>query len=213
MQLHTVTGSPNGRKVEAVIAHLGLPVEIISHDFVHGLKTPDYLALNPNALVPTLIDGDFRLWESSAIMQYLADKAGDASLFPRDPQLRADVIRWLFWDQVHFNRAFGTLAFETVARPSLGLGPADEAAVARAQGDLDRFAPVLERHLTGRRYMVGDAITLADYAIITFESYRPKVAFDWSPYAAVNAHFDRMRMTEAWQRSVARNMPAAARAA
>ena len=75
MELHTVGGSPNSRKVEAVIDHLALEVAIVRHDFA-GLRRPEYLALNPNGMVPTLVDGAFVLWEANAIMQYLADKAG-----------------------------------------------------------------------------------------------------------------------------------------
>ena len=87
MKLHTAPGSPSGRKVQAVILHLKLDVQVQNHDFAKGeLRAPEYLALNPNGSVPTLVDGDFVLWESNAIMQYLADKAGDQLLFPRDLQ-------------------------------------------------------------------------------------------------------------------------------
>ena len=199
MKLHTVAGSPNGRKVEAVIDHLGLKVETVYHKFPE-LGSPDYLALNANGKVPALVDGAFTLWESNAIMQYLAEKTG-SSLLPRDPQGRADVLRWQLWEAIHFNQAFGTLAFETGPKQRLGMGPADAGLVATAKADLSRFAPVLERHIAGRQYLVGDAMTLADYAVITFESYRAKVPFDWSAYPAINAYFDRMGKAESWVRT------------
>ena len=204
MKLHSFVGSAHSHKVQAVISHLGLAVEIEYHDFVAGeLRRPDYLMLNPNAKVPVLSDGSFTLWESNAIMQYLADKAGDTALFPRDPQIRADIARWQFWELAHFNKAFGTLAFEAVAKPRLGLGPTDGAAVDRARADLARFTPVLERHLTGRRHVVGDSITIADYSLLTFESYRQAVPFDWAPYSNVNAYFDRLGAVEHWTRTAA----------
>jgi glutathione S-transferase len=152
-----------------------------------------------------LEDGGFVLSESNAIMQYLADKALDGSLFPRDAQRRADVVRWQFWELAHFNKAFGILAFETVAKPKLDLGPTNGALVEVMRADLARFAPVLERHLAGRQYMVGDGITLADYSVIAFEAYRPRVPFDWSPYRNVNAYFDRMRAVEHWRETAARD--------
>jgi glutathione S-transferase len=202
MKLHKFVGSPSARKVEAVIAHLGLAVEIVDHDFRAGaLRAPDYLALNANAKVPTLVDGDFTLWESNAIMQYLADQAGGDALFPRAPRARAEVVRWQFWEQAHFNCAFGTLAFETVAKPKLALGPTDAALVARAQADLARFAPVLERHLAGRTTLVGDAITIADYAMSPFEPYQHAIPFDWQPYPRITAYFERMRRHEPWART------------
>src|SRR5256885_2142070 len=95
MKLHTFVGSPHSHKAEAVVSHLGLDVQIVHHDLRGGeLAGADYVALNPNAMVPLLVDGSFKLWESNAIMQYLADTAGDNSLFPRDPQIRADIARW-----------------------------------------------------------------------------------------------------------------------
>ena len=111
------------------------------------------------------------------------------------------MVRWQCWELVHFNRAFGTLAFETVAKPQLNFGPADATLVATAQADLGRFAPVLEGHLAGRQYVVGDAITIADYSLLTFEGYRGKVPFDWAPYPRINAYFDRMRTVDAWVRT------------
>ena len=126
-------------------------------------------------------------------MQYLADKAGGDALFPRDPRLRADVVRWQCWELAHFNRAFGTLAFEMVAKPQLNFGPADDALVGIAKADLGRFAPVLEAHLAGRQYVVGDGITIADYSLLPFEGYRGIVPFDWSPYPSINAYFDHVR--------------------
>jgi glutathione S-transferase len=205
MELHTFVGSPNSRKVEAVIDHLRLDVEIVHHDFASGgLRRADYLAVNPNGMVPTLVDADFTLWESNAIMQYLADKARSDALFPRDPQRRADVVRWQCWELAHFNRAFGTLAFEIVAKPALNFGAADASLVAMAQADLGRFAPVLESHLVGRQYMVGDGTTIADYSTIPFEGYRGIVPFDWAPYPNVNRYFDRMRQVESWVRTAPR---------
>jgi glutathione S-transferase len=210
MKLHIVPGSPNSRKVEAVIHHLGLEADIQEHDFFAGdLRKPSDQALNPNARVPTLEDGNFVLWESNAIMQYLADKAGDEQLFPRKPQARADVTRWQFWELAHFNRAFGALAFETVAKVRHGL-TADAATVALAQADLARNAPVLETHIAGRKFLVGDSVTIADYSMVTFESYRALVPFDWSPYRHINAYLDRVGRLEPWVRSKRSPLPAAA---
>jgi glutathione S-transferase len=202
MKLHTFVGSPHSHKVEAVISHLGLDIEIVQHDFAGGaLRAPGYVALNANAMVPLLEDGAYTLSESNAIMQYLADKAGDEDLFPRDPRRRADVVRWQFWELAHFNKAFGILAFETVAKPRNDLGPTDHALVETMRADLARFAPVLDRHLSGRRYLVGDALTIADYSMSPFESYRGRVPFDFAPFRHMNAYFDRMHESEHWAKT------------
>ncbi len=202
MKLHTFVGSPNSRKVEAVIDHLKLDVEVVYHDFLAGdLRLPEYTALNPNAQVPTLVDGDFVLWESNAIMQYLADKVPGNTLFPREPRLRADVVRWLSWDLAHFGEAFGALAFETFIKPKLNIGPTNETRVSLAMTWLARRAAVLEQHLLDRRYVVGDNLTLADYSLVRFESYRTRTPFDWRPYPRINAYFDHVRSSDSWVRT------------
>lgn len=202
MKLHTAPGSPSGRKVQAVILHLKLDVQVQNHDFAKGeLRAPEYLALNPNGSVPTLVDGDFVLWESNAIMQYLADKAGDELLFPRDLRLRADVMRWQYWELAHFNKAFSTLAFEAVAKPRNNFGAPDPMRVEVAKADLARYAPVLDAHVAHREYLVGRSITLADYSMLQLESYRTLVPFDFSGYRNLNAYFDHVSKADAWQRS------------
>jgi glutathione S-transferase len=209
MILHTVPGSPSTRKVEAVILHLGLEVEIRHHNLYSGeLRRPDYLAINPNAKVPTLVDGDFTLWESAAIMQYLADKAGDNSLFPRNARTRADITRWQCWAGLYFNSALGTLAFETVAKPKNNAGPPDTALVEQAHATLSRFAPVLDAHMDGRKYLVDDQLTLADYSMAALEPYVNLVPFNFTPYRHIHTYFDRMRQSEHWIRTA---RPAASR--
>jgi glutathione S-transferase len=202
MILYTVPRSPNSRKVEAVILHLGLQVEVRPRDLFKGeLRSPDYLAINPNAKVPTLVDGDFRLWESAAIMQYLADKAGDNSLYPRDVRTRADITRWQCWEGMHFNAALGTLAFETVAKPRNNAGQPDAELVRQACTSLSRFAPVLNDHMNSRKYLVDDHLTLADYSMAALEPYVNLVPFDFTPYGHIHAYFDRMRQSEYWART------------
>jgi glutathione S-transferase len=202
MILHTIPGSPNGRKVQAVIFHLGLDIEIRHRNLFNGeLRTPEYIAINPNSKAPTLVDGDFKLWESAAIMQYVAEKAGDNTLFPRNPRIRADITRWQCWEGAHFNAALGTLAFETVAKPRYNVGPPDAAAVDQARAALSRFAPVLDGHMDGRKYLVEDRLSLADYSVAALEPYVDLVPFDFTPYRHMHAYFDRMRQSEHWIRS------------
>jgi glutathione S-transferase len=207
MKLYTFVGSPNGRKAEAVIRHLGLPVEIEYLDFLAGeLGRPEYRALNPNAKVPTLVDGFFTLWESGAILIYLAESGSDMSLFPRGIKVRTDVIRWLIWEQAHFNRAFGEIVFESLIKPQFGLGPTNETWVEAARGNLARYAAVLDQHVRDRPWLVGDGLTIADFAVAPLESYRARMPFDWSPYPAANAYLDRVSALEAW-RSTAPKSP------
>jgi len=199
MRLHSSSSSPNGRRTEAVVRHLGLAIEIVQVDLKAGAqRTPQHLALNPNGRIPVLEDDGLRLWESNAIIQYLADKAGDAVLFPRDPVRRADVVRWQFWASEHFNRALTTLAWELRGKPALGLGEPDCHLVAIAQGDFAAYAPVLEAHLAGRRYLLGDDMTLADYVVGTYEPYRQALPVDWAAHPNLSAYFDRLAASPHW---------------
>ena len=156
--------TPNARKACAVARYLNAPVEFRRVDLTKGEhKAPAFLAINPNGKVPALEDGDVRLWESAAIMCYLADQAG-SSLWPKDAR-QIDVIRWLSWDSMHFSRHAGTMFFQRVIKPHFGLGEPDLAAIDEAMGFFRQFAGVLDSHLRGRGHVVGDGLTVADFAL------------------------------------------------
>jgi glutathione S-transferase len=213
MKLYAIIGSPNSRKVLSVINHLGIDVEIEYLDLFQGAhKTPAYTALNPNGMVPTLVDGDLKLWESNTIIQYLADKAGDQQLFPKDIAKRADIVRWQCWELAHFNLAFGTLAFESVAKPSFMDMQGNEGVIAWSKEQLIRFALVLNDHIEDRSFIVGDTITLADYSMIHVEFFKEAVPFDWTPYPHLNAYFERMRKYPHWAATAPQNREAIGRA-
>lgn len=209
MKLFYVVGSPNCRKVHAVVNHLGLSLDFEYLDFLGGdLRAPDFRAFNPNGMVPVLVDDGFVLWESNAIMQYLADASPENTLFPRDPKVRADIVRWQCWELAHYNKALGALSFETVAKPAfLGAAP-DPATVRWASAELERHAPVLDAHLRGRSFMVGERLTLADYSVAHLEGFQPATPFDWARYPNIVAYYERMRTTPDWS-STAPSSPAA----
>jgi glutathione S-transferase len=211
MKLKYVVGSPNCRKVHAVIDRLDLSVDFDYLDFFTGdLRSEGYNALNPNAMVPTLIDDGFTLWESNAINVYLASRQ-PTSMYPDEPRVRADITRWLCWELAHYNRALGALSFETVAKPLFLTMQPDAAVVELSRRDLQRFLPVLERHLRGRRYMVGDDVTLADYAIGHLEGFKSMVPFDWAAYPSVNAFYARIADDPHWAATAPRDAQAVGR--
>src|SRR5262249_25501358 len=133
--------------------------------------------------------------------QYLADKAGNTSLFPIDARTRADITRWQCWQGLYFNAALGTLAFETVAKPRNNAGAPDTVLIEQARATPPRFAPVLDGHMNGRKYLVNDHLTVADYLMVALEPYVSLVPFDFSPYEHIHAYFDRMRQSEYWART------------
>ncbi|KRE89499.1 glutathione S-transferase [Frateuria sp. Soil773] len=157
----------NPRKACAVAKYLGLPVEYQRIDLAHGEhRQPPYLALNPNGKVPLLVDGTLHLWEADAIMVHLAIRAG-SDLWPSAAALQVEALRWLSWNQAHFSRHGGTLYFEHVIKPMLGMGGPDAAAVAQAGDFLRHFAGVLDAHLAEHEWLVGDRLGVADFAVST----------------------------------------------
>jgi glutathione S-transferase len=199
MKLYYVQGSPNCRKVHAVINHLGLQVDFEYLDLFAGdLATPEFGRINPNRMVPVLIDDDFVLWESNAIIQYLADQVPGNSLYPTAPKPRAEINRWLSWELAHYNQALGLLAFETVLKSNLLQQETNQSLADWCKERLNRYAPVLEAALQGRNYLVGDAPTLADYAVAHIEIFVEAVPFDWAPYPNIRAYYQRMGSNPHW---------------
>ena len=159
-------GSGSCRRVTAVIKHLELEVEEVFIDLLSGgNQTAEFKALNPNRMVPALVDdsleGDARvLWEASAIMIHLCEKAGDTSLWPEGPA-RTDVLRWMFWAAEHFRQPAPVYFEENVIAGLMGK-PANSARVEQARLQLERFAPVLDKRLETHRFVTGETPTLAD---------------------------------------------------
>lgn len=202
MKLYIFTASPNCRKVMAVINHLGLNVDVQTLvPFGEELKSDDYLTINPNAKVPALVDGDFNLWECTAIMQYLASKVADNDLYPSDAKVRADIMRWQSWDQAHFGKAMGAMAWENFAKPAFKLGETDLAVVEQAVEEFHRYAPVLEQQLDTNQFVIGENITLADYSLAAILMYAVPGKVPLESYSNIRSWYERVEQIPAWQKS------------
>jgi glutathione S-transferase len=192
--------SPNVRRVRLTAAVLGLPLEEKLVDFGKGEhKSPEYLALNPNGAVPTLVDGDLALTESRAIMQYLASKKPESGLFPRDERARAEVTRWQFWDASHFSPALGTLVFERIIKPMMGIGEPDPRKIDEAIAGFRRFGAVLDERLRKKPYVAGDTLTIADLTIASSLMYAKRTGAPLGELPKVEAWFSRLSEMDAWK--------------
>jgi glutathione S-transferase len=202
MKLYLNTLSPNVRRVRLTAAVLGIELEEKKLDFAKGEhKNPEYLALNPNGAVPTLTDGDFVLTESRAIMQYLASKKPEAGLLPKDEAARADVTRWQFWDSSHFSPNVAAIAFEKLIKPMMGMGEPDGRKVEEALGNVRRFAAVLNKRLEGKKYIVGDALTLADLTLASSLMYAKQAEIPLAEFPNVQAWFQRITDLDGWKKT------------
>jgi glutathione S-transferase len=149
--------------------------------------------------VPTLVDGDFVLTESRAIMQYLAAKKPQSGLIPSDEQARADAQRWQFWDAAHFSPHLGTLTFEKIIKPMMGLGEPRPDKIEEAFTSLRRFCAVLDQRLVAKEYLVGGALTLADLTIASSLMYANRTDVPLTEFPNVRAWFSRISAMKAWK--------------
>jgi glutathione S-transferase len=153
--------SINVRKVVFTLQLLGLPFERIDAGGPHGhVATPAFRARNPNGLVPLLEDEDgWTLWESNAIVRYLAERHGDGRLLPRELRARHDAERWMDWQQTTLNPAGRDAFLQLVRMPAAQREPARIAASAAATEPL---WDLLDAQLATRPWLAGDQLTVAD---------------------------------------------------
>ena len=209
MKLYTHPLSPNARKVVMTAHLLDLPLELEVVDLFTGAqKRPEFLALNPNGKVPTLNDDGFVLWESDAIMQYLAAKRPGTTLFPEDVRTRADVVRWQCWALAHWLPAIQILVFENMFKPLLHMGDPDPAELRKGEEGVQRFAGVLDRTLAQREYLVENRLTFADISVATPLMYAAQGRVPIGDYANIKSWFARIEALPAWKKTAPPRMDA-----
>jgi glutathione S-transferase len=215
IDLYVFPPSPRAFKVMVIANHLGLESNMRFVDLVKGeQKAPEYAALNPNMRMPTLRDGDYVLWESHAIAQYLAGKKPESGLLPKDERARLDVTRWQFWDACHWDPACAILLFENVAKPMvLKSGEPDPAALAKGAESFERAATVLDGQLKGRKFVTGETLTVADFSLGAPLNYAEMARLPIEPYREIKRWYAGLRALPAWQKTLGQcALPAAAAA-
>lgn len=152
--------SINVRKAAWAAEELEIPYQRIDAGGAFGLtKTPEYLSMNPNSVVPTLVDGDFTLWESNVVVRYLCAKHSLGNLYPENLQERFNAERWMDWQQTTFSPSGRDAFWQLIRIP----GPEQdtkkiEASIASTNILLDRF----EDHLSRHAFVAGPKLTMAD---------------------------------------------------
>jgi len=208
VKLYYHPNSPNCVDVLATANHLGIQFDLQLVDLLKGAqKDPAYLTLNPNGKVPTLQDGDFTLWESNAIMQYIASKKSNNSLWPANDNVRADISRWQFWQAFHWTRATGTLVWENMVKKLLNAGGPDPAKIKEGEELFHSLAAVLDGHLRNRSYTVGHEPTLADFSVAAPLIYANPARFPLDKYGNIRAWYGRIEKLEAWKKALPPRMP------
>ena len=194
-----IVGAPmsqNVRKPLAVAHHLGLDVESVMA--APGDET--IRAVNPAGRIPAMDDNGLKLSESNAIMIHLAGKANN-SLYPEDAQQRAEVNQWLMWDLAHWSPAYQPVQFQRVIKPMLKMGECDEGVCEDALVRFGREAGILNAALEGKEWIVGDAPTLADFAVGAGLTYAAPMRLPLDDYPNVKTWGERVMNLEGFKKT------------
>lgn len=208
IQLYSLP-TPNGIKASAMLEETGLAYEAHKINIMQGDQvTPEYLSLNPNNKIPAMIDPNgpggqpLALWESGAMLIYLAEKTGQ--LLSADPVERMHTLQWLMWQMGGAGPMFGQFGF---FYKFAGSDYEDKRPLQRYLDESKRLVTVLDAHLQGREYMVGEAYSIADIAlwpwIRTLHGfYDAGEALGLSEHPALNAWLARCQERSASQKAV-----------
>ena len=190
--------SINVQKVLWCCGELGITYDRIDAGMEFGVNnTPEYRAMNPNGLVPTINDDGFILWESHAIVRYLARKHSLGTLCPGDPKACADADRWMDW-----NLSVLTPNVRIVFWNLVRIAPEkrDMALVDAARDKLAASLTLLDAHLAGRRYVTGDAFSMGDIPIGTSVQRWFNVPIKREPLPNLEAYYRRLQQRAAFKK-------------
>nr|WP_315399991.1 glutathione S-transferase family protein [uncultured Duganella sp.] len=201
MRLYHHAISSNSRRVMLAALHMGTPLELSEVSLMDPDDRRRLAELNPNCKLPVLQDGEFTLWESCAIMQYLADRTLGQTLYPDNIATRADINRWMLWACQHWSSAISLYTFENIWKGRIGQGGPDAGVIARAEVQIAQFAKVLDDHLSTRQWLVGDKLSLADFAVAPGLMYTEQARLPVTGYRHIMAWYDRVRDLEVWSKT------------
>ncbi len=200
MRLYYFAFSPPARKALAVARHLGFQPEVRNVDLFKGeQRSPEFQKLNPFGKVPCLEDGSLKLAESDAIAQYLADKKGDTTIFPKQLEKRYEIVKWQFWAANHWSRYLGVFTFENLVKGALKMGSPDAGKLKEAEEFLKASATVLDAQLAGKRWVTGDELTLADFSILAFLMHQDAAKVPLQGFANIQRAYGALQELPCWR--------------
>lgn len=188
LRLYDNLTSGNGYKCRWLLTQLGMPFERVEMDIdAAETRTAAFLALNPNGRIPLLrlAPGDF-LSESNAILRWIAE---GSSFWPDNRRDKAAVLQWLFWEQYSHEPNIATARFWITHKVAMDPERIHALIVKREQGHA--ALRLMEKHLTGRDWFVGQSPTIADLALYAYTHVAEEGGFDLAPYAAIRDWLDR----------------------
>lgn len=192
--LHEFSQSGNCYKIRLTAGLLGLPIERREYDILKGeTRTPDFLAnVNANGRIPVLQIGERFMPESNAACFYLAD---GTSLIPEDRFDRADMLRWMFFEQYNHEPNVATVRFWVAFVGEAALNDAQRAQLPAKRAAGEAALKLMDEHLASRAFFVDDRLTLADVALYAYTHVAEEGGFDLGAYPSVQAWISRVAAT------------------
>ena len=197
IKLYTFHLSPNGRKVHMALEEAKAAYEITAVDLMKGeQKNPEYLKLNPNGKVPTIVDEGLAMWESIAILLYVAEKFPAANLLPSAREERARAFQWLVWQPTTFSAPVGSLFRQLRFTPE---DKRDQSVIEQARVDVSKNSEILAGGLQGGEYLAG-MLSVADIALLP--SLHLLADLGMALPEAVDAYYKRLSTRPSWGKVV-----------
>lgn len=186
-------------KVRYVANALGIPHEYQRVNIMGGENRSEaFLKLHPAAKIPVIDDDGFALFESNAIIRYLADKNG-SKFYPKDVKKRAIVDQWIDFASFHVGMALNKVFYNRVIVHRIG-GEVDEISLKDGLKFLDRFLPIVNDQLNKGKYLTGNELTLADFDLLAILDPSEASGVDLKPYAALTKWRDELRKQDFYQK-------------
>jgi glutathione S-transferase len=201
----TVWGRKTSSNVQAVMWCIGeLRLDFVRYDVGgrhRGNDAPEFLAMNPNGTVPVVKDGDGEpIWESAAILRYLASRYGVGSFWPSDLQARAGIDKWAEWSKINIALNFSVPIFWRVVRTAPK--DRDQAAIGKAIAVLGRYFDLAEARLARSAFLCGDDFTLADIVFGHLLYRYFDIATDRPEHSALRRYYERLTERPAFREHV-----------
>ncbi len=198
IELHGFPMSPNTKRARLGLEEAGVPYTFHDVDLMAGAqKQPPYMALNPTARVPAMVDGDYKLWESNAIIEYVADLAKDKRLGPETAKERGDIAKWMFMGAAHLSPNIARIFAHTIRLPEEKRLPQ---LVTEGRAEVDRCLGPLDAALAGKTWLVGERLTITDISLAPPLTAAAMLQIDLSRFSNVTAWLARLTSRDTWKR-------------
>jgi len=203
LTLYATLLSANGRKVFAVARQLELTFKLIETNVYRGEGNESaFRDINPWGKIPSLEDQGFCLWESNAIIVYLAERYGASHLYGHNEQQRADILRWLFWESAHWQPVLNRILAARVAQVLFKQTEQAPIDCNWRDQELSAMMQVLQSRLSQHAFITGDQISLADFSLAAMTTYFKACDFPAHDFPAFGAWLKRMDEMSSWQTSL-----------